>query len=200
MGFPSTPLAAAQFAALDQAARNSLLAEVFVVLEYGGPDDPPGVEWSSDTTEDIAAAFNRHGVVFTDPNELPNGYRFNDHQRQGIGNGRCRYSLAATIEPNQRHGRSVRCPIDCPDSTTEVDPDAPTPEDLTNEGGVIYFAGLCNQNEEPMTLRDGRWSCSDGHDGTCVPIPGTVAYAHVWDADDAAARRLGTWHLDHPRT
>lgn len=181
---PSTPIAAVQFAQLDDQARARIAYETFAILEYD-EDGDPGSEWSSDTTQYLGEMFDRYGVQFTDPNRLPTGYRISYHnQPDGTA---CPHSLQLTAEPHKRTPvGDIRCAAGCPTSTVEA------------VHANLYPAALCLHDDERILYRYPGMSRSWRHDEehTCEdaePAPGTVDFIDVWDAVEARARTLGTW-------
>lgn len=204
MGSHMTPIPPVQMHQLSEQQRWSLLYEVFEILEYGR-DGEPGAEWSTDIEilANLSEVFGRYGVTLTDPNDLPFGYRFNEHN-DTAGN-RCKWAGTLTQEPMQRRTQGgIQCPDACPDSVIETDPDAPSIED---RGSRTFIAASCVVSGRPMVQVNGTWEYALGHrpgvddqPHNCEPAPGTVAWSSVWTADAASTLQLGMWHIDHPTT
>lgn len=121
---PAKTLAIVQFAWLTDTQRKHLLSRIFDLIEYGlDPDNetPGRDEDGPDVLAAIYECFNDVEVFFTSTDEVPAGYRFNDHQRPALG--RCNWSLRETPEPMQRETRGdIHCPNECPGSVVEADP------------------------------------------------------------------------------
>jgi hypothetical protein len=182
---PSTPIAAVQFAQLDDQARARIAYETFAILEYD-QDGDPGSEWSSDTTEYLGEMFDRYGVQFTDPNTLPTGYRISHHNRPD--GTPCPHSDQVTDEPFKRTpAGNIRCADGCPASVVEA------------VYRNVHPAAACTADGAPIVYYDGQWNHVDADhtgDDDPEPRPGTVGFADVWDADAARAETLGNWDAD----
>lgn len=150
------PLAIVQFEQLPDEQKIQLAREVFLALEYDGNDEP-GSEWDSDTTQNLGETFNGFGVMFTDPNDLPNSYRFNRHNLPS-GHG-CPWSEVSVVEPMKRKQRgNIHCPNGCPESV--IDADHSVLLDDTNRiefDDVIKALGILRVPVRMVEARPGEW-------------------------------------------
>lgn len=152
MSKPTTPLAIVQFKQLTTEAREALLTEVFEALEYDH-DDNPGSEGGSDTLQAVYETFNDAGVKFTRVDDVPAGYRINDH-RTDTGTW-CRWSLCPVVEPLRRAERgNIHCPFGCTGSVVEADPNRN--EDNDDQVDVEQLVAALNGMSVPSRLTEHR--------------------------------------------
>lgn len=140
MGSLVTDLPIVQFKRLSEAVKAQIAEDLFMMIEYDEDERPDADRSPGDIAQGVYDILERHGVRPSDANHMPNGYRFNQHQRAG-GKLRCGFSLVSVVEPMARKTKgNIHCPYGCPDSIVEVDPDATSDLDtLVNVDAVKVY-------------------------------------------------------------
>lgn len=142
MGSLTTDLPIVQLAKLTDKQREKLLTRIFGILEYDEEGRPGADRSAGDIASCMMEAFNDFGVLLSDPNHMPAGYRINDHQTPG--GGRCYWSEITVAEPMRRTPRgNIRCAKNCPASLVEADPRAEYgDEEVVDIYGVMLVLGI----------------------------------------------------------